>query len=86
MHAHVAKLPRVIVAVIAGLALTAGAYTVAPRSASSCPVSPPHLLGACTSKGHCQDMCDVHWGEDNSEGICSPHPETGELCCGCMAI
>jgi hypothetical protein len=86
MRPGIATLSRSLVALIAGVALSAGAYTVAPRNSSDCPVSPPHLLGACTSQTHCQEMCDAHWDPNNSEGLCSPHPETGELCCGCMAI
>jgi hypothetical protein len=86
MLSPIVKLSRITIAVIAGLALTAGAYTVTPRSSSSCPVSPPHLLGACTSHQHCQEMCDTHWEAGTTQGVCNPHPETGELCCACMLL
>jgi hypothetical protein len=57
-------------------ALTFGArVALASDTFMTCP---PDSIGTCTSQSQCQAMCDVIYGEENSQGVC----HFG--CCRCL--
>ena len=71
---------RSVFALAIAMALGFGGYQgFATAGARYCEFDPP-VMGPCQDHPECQEMCDVYYGKDLYDGVCSNN------CCVCILL